>query len=170
MNNLNNNSYIKILSENTQNKKETSINFIDATNSKDYLITSDLTTTICNEFPYINGFSSNIVNNIQNVIYSENSNIETINNLPLKWILARERLINNAKRLNNGWKVNWNYYQEGRSYLHASNYDSETNEFIISETYAVFKHHENGLIFKTRALAQQFIDENQEDLQIYFSL
>ena len=35
MENLDNNSYIKILSENTENKKETYINFLDATNLKD---------------------------------------------------------------------------------------------------------------------------------------
>ena len=173
MENLDNNSYIKILSENTENKKETYINFLDATNLKNFAITSDLTMTIGSGLPNINGFSSNVINNIQNVIYNENSNTETINDLPLKWILARERLINNAKRLNNGWKVDWNSpytLQEGRAYLYAYYYSNESNAFVISETYAVWKQSEDGLIFKTRSLAMQFINENQEDLQIYFSL
>ena len=172
MENLDNNSYIKILSENTDNKKETYISFTNTTNLKDYLITSDLTMTIGNELPNINSFGSNVINNIQNVIYNENSNTETINDLPLKWILARERLINNAKRLNNGWKVDWNSpytFQEGRAYLYSSACH-QFNKFVISETYAVWKQSEDGLIFKTRNLAMQFINENQEDLQIYFSL
>lgn len=172
MENLDNNSYIKILSENTENKKETYINFLDATNLKNFAITSDLTMTIGSGLPYINGFSGNVINNIQNVIHNENSNTETINDLPLKWILARERLINNAKRLNNGWKVDWNSpytLQEGRAYLYSAGC-IQFNKFVISETYAVWKQSEDGLIFKTRSLAMQFINENQEDLQIYFSL
>lgn len=101
---------------------------------------------------------------------SENLNIH---GLTKQWILARERLINNARVLNNGWTVNWrtqNLDQNERAYIYASNYNSETNTFLIDEAYAVFKHNENGLIFKTRELARQFIEQNQEDLQIYFSL
>ena len=112
------------------------------------------------------------MNNQYIEILKQNSNTETINDLPLKWILARERLINNAKRLNNGWKVDWNSpytLQEGRACLYSSGCH-QFNKFVISETYAVWKQSEDGLIFKTRSLAMQFINENQEDLQIYFSL
>ncbi len=96
-----------------------------------------------------------------------------INGLSTEWILARQRLVTNANILNNGWKVDWNTgdgNQSSRAYLFSSNYNSETNRFLIDQTYAVWKQCENGLIFKNRELARQFIEQNEEDLQIYFSL
>lgn len=105
---------------------------------------------------------------------SSHGTIASINGLPMEWILARERLVKNADILNNGWKVNWALgydAQQGRAYLYASIYSSETNKFLISCTYAVWKQSANdALYFKSIELAERFINENEEDLQIYFSL
>lgn len=105
---------------------------------------------------------------------SSHSTIASINGLPMEWILARERLVKNADILNNGWKIDWasGYdYQSDRAYLYASSYSSETNKFLISCTYAVWKQSaDDALYFKNIELAQKFINENEEDLQIYFSL
>lgn len=149
----NENLYLKLLSENTK-------------------IAIKATNTMISSLP-IRGVSSlpPPKENIETTFFS--GVISNIYGLPITWLLARERLINNAKVLNNGWKVDWKEdydSQAGRSYIYANHYDRETNTFIISETYAVWKQSEDGLIFKNRRLAQKFIEENQEDLQIYFSL
>lgn len=105
---------------------------------------------------------------------SSSGTIASINGLPMEWILARERLVKNADILNNGWKVNWaSGYdaQSDRAYIYASSYSSETDKFLISCTYAVWKQSaDDALYFKNIKLAQKFINENEEDLQIYFSL
>lgn len=177
MTEVNKNSYLKILEENTEINKlniDGSVTIDSLHSFADYLTTTktDMGIKIDNQIQEINN-SIRRGSGPANIAYDKSNNIGTINDLPLKWILARERLINNARVLNNGWTVDWitqNLDQSDRSYLYASNYDSETNTFLISETYAVWKQSENGLIFKTRELARQFIDQNQEDLQIYFSL
>lgn len=176
MTELNKNSYIKILEENTDINKANIFNdsfTVDSLhNWGDYLTTTNTRIKINNQLQEIS-HSIRSINSPANIVYDESNNIGTINNLPLKWILARERLINNARALNNGWTVNWQRLdgdQDGRSYLYASNYNSETNRFLIDQTYAVWKQCENGLIFKNRELARQFIEQNEEDLQIYFSL
>ena len=166
MTELNKNSYLKILEENTD------INKLNVVNGRNYATKTNMGIKINNQLQEISN-SIRSINSPANIAYDESNNIRTINNLPLKWILARERLINNARALNNGWTVNWqrvNGDQDGRSYLYASNYNSETNRFLIDETHAIWKQSEDELIFKTRELARQFIEQNEEDLQIYFSL
>lgn len=166
MTELNKNSYLKILEENTD------INKLNVVNGRNYATKTNMGIKINNQLQEISN-SIRSINSPANIAYDESNNIRTINNLPLNWILARERLINNARALNNGWTVNWqrvNGDQDGRSYLYASNYNSETNRFLIDETHAIWKQSEDELIFKTRELARQFIEQNEEDLQIYFSL
>ena len=166
MTELNKNSYLKILEENTD------INKLNVVNGRNYATKTNMGIKINNQLQEISN-SIRSINSPANIAYDKSNNVGTINNLPLKWILARERLINNARALNNGWTVNWqrvNGDQDGRSYLYASNYNSETNRFLIDETHAIWKQSEDELIFKTRELARQFIEQNEEDLQIYFSL
>ena len=148
----NENSYLKLLSENTKIAIKAN--------------------TMISSLP-IRGVSSLYApeENTGTTFFS--GSISNIFGFPIAWLLARERLIHNAKVFNNGWKVDWKEdydNQAGRSYIYANHYNVETNTFTISETYAVWKQSEDGLIFKNRRLAQKFIEENQEDLQIYFSL
>lgn len=186
MQKINKNSYHQILEENCKvsiNTISTAMSNLGMSSLEEFAINIQSTTdtslvsldSSIGQFVRYSGNHGGIVNSYSDLTYSENVyGVRNVNGLPVDWILARERLINNAKILNNGWTVDWNNYQnsdqEGRSYLYASNYNSETNRFLISETYAVFKHHESGFIFKNRDLAQQFIINNEEDLQIYFSL